>query len=73
MPRYIGLKDFVNGCQKLLKVHGNIPVFIEADTGKVAPVGNAITMNSLLGGEAIVFVGGYSDSPEKFKKGECTS
>ena len=73
MPMYTGLKDFVNGCQKLLKLHGNIPVFIRvAGEDTVAPFGIAIQQSSLLGGDAIVFKAGPMRSPELFDKGECT-
>ena len=36
MPRYVGLKDFVRGCWILLKIHGNVPVFLDVGNGKVA-------------------------------------
>lgn len=72
MPRYTGLKDFVRGCQKLLKMYGNVPVFLEAGDGKVAPFGNALTTTALLNGEALVLVGGHPNAPEKFEPGECT-
>ena len=73
MPRYTGLKDFVRGCQKLLEIHGNVPVFLEVGDGKVAPFGNALTTTALLNGEALVLVGGHPNAPEKFEPGECTN
>ena len=72
MPMYTGLKDFVRGCQKLLELHGNVPVFIETGNGQVSPFGMAITQSSLLDGEALVLIGGIPNDPEKFEKGECT-
>ena len=73
MPKYTGLKDFVRGCQKLLEMHGNIPVFIGvAGEDTVAPFGIAIQQTSLLGGDAIVFKAGPMRSPESFEKGDCT-
>ena len=71
-PTYTGLKDFARGVQKLYKMHGNIPVFIEVDNDKVAPFGIAIKMSELLDGEAIVLKGGYSGNPCSFKKGSVT-
>ena len=72
MPKYTGLRDFVRGCQKLLKIHGNIPVFLEVADGQVAPFGLALTSSELLGGEAIVLKGGCPGSMKTFKKGDCT-
>ena len=72
MPRYTGLKDFVRGCQKLLKIHGNVPVFIQTKHGEVAPFGMAITSTDLLDGNALILVGGHPNAPEKFEKGDCT-
>lgn len=72
MPTYTGLKDFARGVQKLYKMHGNIPVFIEVGDDKVAPFGIAIQMSELLDGEAIVLKGGYSGNPCSFKKGWVT-
>lgn len=73
MPEYTGLKDFVRGCQKLLKIHGNVPVFIGvAGEEDVAPFGIAIQETSLLGGNAIVFKAGPMRSPSSFQPGDCT-
>ena len=72
MPMYTGLKDFVRGCQKLLKIHGNIPVFIQVEHGEVAPFGMAITSTDLLGGDALILVGGEPGLAKWFEKGECT-
>ena len=72
LPTYTGLKDFARGVQKLYKMHGNIPVFIEVGDDKVAPFGIAIQMSELLDGEAIVLKGGYSGNPCSFKKGSVT-
>ena len=72
MPTYTGLKDFARGVQKLYKMHGNIPVFIEVGDDKVSPFGIAIQMSELLDGEAIVLKGGYSGNPCSFKKGSVT-
>ena len=74
MPRYTGLKDFVRGCQKLLKIHGNIPVFLQVD-GRVAAFGMAVQSSCLLNGEAMLFLGGESkgeDEKEQFEPGDCT-
>ena len=71
IPTYTGLKDFSRGVQKLYEIHGNIPVFISCD-GKVAPFGIAIQNSSLLGGDAIMFVGGASKPIEEFQKGTVT-
>ena len=72
LPTYTGLKDFARGVQKLYKLHGNIPVFIEVGDDKVAPFGIAIQMSDLLDGEAIVLKGGYSGNPLSFEKGTVT-
>ena len=73
MPRYTGLKDFVRGCQKLLKLHGNIPVFMGvAGEDTVAPFGIAVQETSLLGGDAIVFKVGHMRPPESYEPGDCT-
>ena len=72
MPRYTGLKDFVRGCKKLLKLHGNIPVFLSHPDGKVSPFGIAIQMGELLNGEAMVFCGGEAHDPRSFEPGDCT-
>ena len=74
MPKYTGLKDFVRGCQKLLEMHGNVPVFLQVD-GRVAPFGMAVQNSDLLGGEAMLFMGGNSKGEyEKhlFDLGDCT-
>lgn len=74
MPKYTGLKDFARGVQKLYKMYGNIPVFIQVD-GRVAPVGAAISSSDLLHGNAILFLGGESkgeDEKEQFEEGYCT-
>ena len=72
MPTYIGLKDFARGCQKLLKLHGNVPVFIQTEHGKVAPFGMALTSSELLDSNALILVGGEPGAAREFKKGECT-
>ena len=72
MPRYTGLKDFVRGCQKLLKIHGNVPVFIQTKHGEVAPFGMAITSTDLLDGNALILVGGNPGVAKEFEEGECT-
>lgn len=72
MPKYTGLKDFVRGCQKLLKLHGNIPVFLSHSDGTVSPFGIAIQTTELLGGEAMVFCGGQAHNPKHFEPGDCT-
>ena len=72
MPTYTGLKDFVRGCQKLLKIHGNVPVFIQTEYGKVAPFGIAVTSTDLLGGDALILVGGNSKTAKEFEPGDCT-
>lgn len=74
MPKYTGLKDFARGVQKLYKMYGNIPVFIQVD-GRVSPVGAAISSSDLLHGNAILFLGGESkgeDEKEQFGEGDCT-
>ena len=74
MPKYTGLRDFVRGCQKLLELHGNVPVFVQVDD-KVAPFGLAVTNSSLLGGNAMLFVGGKCKGDhemELFEGGDCT-
>ena len=74
MPRYTGLKDFVRGCQKLLKIHGNIPVFLQVD-GRVAPFGMAVQSSCLFNGEAMLLLGGESKGEgemELFEPGDCT-
>ena len=71
MPRYTGLKDFAQGVQKLYKMHGNIPVFLEV-AGHFAPFGIAVQCSELLGGEAMVFKGGRTRDPQEFEKGDCT-
>ena len=73
MPKYTGLKDFARGVQKLYKMYGNIPVFIQVD-GRVSPVGAAISSSDLLHGNAILFLGGESkgeDEKEQFEEGDC--
>lgn len=72
MKTYTGLKDFVRGCKKLLKIHGNVPVFLEVGDDKVAPFGIALTRSELLDGEAIVFAGSIAKNPRSFEKGDCT-
>ena len=72
MPRYTGLKDFVRGCQKLLKIHGNVPVFIQTKHGEVAPFGMAITSTDLLDGNALILVGGDPKTASEFEEGDCT-
>ena len=74
MPKYTGLKDFVRGCQKLLEIHGNVPVFLQVD-GRVAPFGMVVQSSCLLNGEAMLFLGGESkgeDEKELFESGDCT-
>ena len=74
MPKYTGLKDFARGVQKLYKMHGNIPVFLQVD-GRVAPFGMVVQSSSLLNGEAMLFLGGESkgeDEKEQFEPGDCT-
>ena len=74
MPKYTGLKDFVRGCQKLLEIYGNIPVFLQVD-GRVSPFGTSIISSDLLHGNAILFLGGESkgeDEKEQFEPGDCT-
>lgn len=74
MSKFTGLKDFVRGCQKLLKMHGNIPVFLLVD-GRVAPFGIDIQNSRLLGGKAMLFMGGKSKGEgemELFEPGDCT-
>lgn len=71
ITQYIGLKDFARGVQKLYKVHGNVPVFVEVD-GNVAPFGIALQEGNLLNGEAIAFCGVYSKPRNEFKKGTVT-
>ena len=73
MPMYVGLKDFVRGCQKLLKLHGNVPVFIQTEHGKVAPFGMAMTSSDLLDSNALILVGGKPRTARECKKGECTT
>lgn len=71
---YIGLKDFASGVQKLYKMYGNIPVFIQVDD-RVAPVKTAISSSDLLHGNAILFLGGESKGEyekEQFEEGDCT-
>ena len=72
MPMYTGLKDFVRGCQKMLKTHGNIPVFIQTEHGRVAPFGMAIRSSDLLDCNALILVGGKPRAAKEFKKGDCT-
>ena len=64
MPRYTGLKDFVRGCQKLLKIHGNVPVFIQTKHGEVAPFG----MAEKEGGNQINGCRQDNEKKEKFKR-----
>ena len=71
MPKYTGLKDFARGVQKLYKMHGNIPVFLEV-AGHFAPFGIAVQCSELLGGEAMVFKGGLPNDPHAFTKGDVT-
>lgn len=74
MPKYTGLKDFVRGCQKLLDIYGNIPVFLQVD-GRVAPFGMVVQSSDLLDGNAMLFLGGESkgeDEKEQFETGDCT-
>ena len=71
IPQYTGLKDFARGVQKLYKMYGNVPVFVEVD-GNVAPFGIAFQDVSLLNGEAMTFVGAYSMPRNEFKKGTVT-
>ena len=72
MPRYTGLNDFVRGCQKLIKIYGNVPVFIQTKHGEVAPFGMAITSTDLLGGNALILVGGDPKTASEFEEGDCT-
>lgn len=71
-PQYTGLKDFLRGVKKLYKMHGNIPVFLTVDHNIVAPLGIAVQWGELLGGDAIVLMGGHPGYPKSFKKGSVT-
>ena len=71
IPAYTGLVEFARGVQKLAKMYGNVPVFLEVND-MVAPFGIAVQEGSLLGGESITFCGGITRPREAFTKGEVT-
>lgn len=71
IPKYTGLAEFARGVQKLAKIYGNVPVFVEVD-GNVAPFSLALQEGNLLNGESIAFCGVYSKPRRGFKKGTVT-
>ena len=71
IPKYTGLAEFARGVQKLAKIYGNVPVFLEVN-GLVAPFGIAVQEGSLLGGESITLCGGRTRPREAFTKGAVT-
>ena len=71
IPKYTGLAEFARGVQKLAKIYGNVPVFLEV-YGLVAPFGIAVQQSSLLGGESITLCGGITRPREAFTKGTVT-
>ena len=71
IPKYTGLAEFSRGVQKLAKMYGNVPVFLEVND-MVAPFGIAVQEGSLLGGDSITFCGGISKPRESFTKGTVT-
>lgn len=65
MLKYTHLKEFAKGMAILAKKHGDVPVFLEVDN-KTAPFGMALAKTELLGGNAIVLIGGTARPLSEF-------